>query len=194
MNIGIMGGTFNPIHNAHCEFVKRFILQYQLDICYVIPAHISPFKIDQEIISDIHRLNLVKIALLDYPHVIVSDIEIQRQGISYTIDTINQIKSIHPNSSLFLLIGEDQARDFDKWREYKAIIDSANLVVIKRFEKNYQNISYPHLNDAKLYYLDAPMYSISSTEIREKVKNHQSISGEVPSNVEDYIYKHSLYL
>ena len=98
MNIGIMGGTFNPVHSGHIAFLHAFIHQIGLDICYVIPARRSPFRMNEPLAEDIHRLNMLHLACDHIPNIIVSDMEIRREGLSYTIDTVSEIQHAYPDA------------------------------------------------------------------------------------------------
>ena len=197
MNIGIMGGTFNPVHSGHIAFIKAFTSQIQLDICYVIPARRSPFRMNEPLAEDQHRLNMLKLACEDIPNVIVSDMEIKREGLSYTIDTISEIQSLYPNAQLFLLIGEDQAHRFKEWKQWDELLASVQLCIVQRTQNANMHALIDELikdvNCKMPIVLNSPLFHVSSTLIRESTKNGISIEHLVPESVETYIREHHLY-
>ena len=197
MKIGIMGGTFNPVHVGHIAFLHAFINQINLDICYVIPARRSPFRMNEPLAEDMHRLRMLELACKDITHVIVSDMEILREGLSFTIDTVKQIYSQYPNAEIYLLIGEDQAYRFKEWKDWIELMSLARLCIVQRTE----DANVPSLveelvrghNVLSPIILNAPIFHVSSTLIRESVSNEKSISSYVPETVESYIHSHHLY-
>ncbi len=197
MNIGIMGGTFNPVHSGHIAFIRAFTSQVHLDICYVIPARRSPFRMNEPLAEDQHRLNMLKLACADIPHVIVSDMEIQREGLSYTIDTISEIQTFYPEAHLYLLIGEDQAHRFKEWKQWDELLSSVQLCIVQRTQDaNMDALIHELIKDVKCnlpIVLNAPLFHVSSTLIRESVKNGKSIEHLVPKSIEKYIQEYHLY-
>lgn len=197
MNIGIMGGTFNPVHSGHIAFIKAFTSQIQLDICYVIPARRSPFRMNEPLAEDQHRLNMLKLACEDIPNVIVSDMEIKREGLSFTIDTISEIQQVHPGAQLFLLIGEDQAHRFKEWKQWDELLASVQLCIVQRTQNANMHALIDELikdvNCKMPIVLNSPLFHVSSTLIRESTKNGISIEHLVPESVETYIREHHLY-
>lgn len=197
MNIGIMGGTFNPVHSGHIAFIRAFTSQIQLDICYVIPARRSPFRMNEPLAEDQHRLNMLKLACEDIPNVIVSDMEIKREGLSFTIDTISEIQQVHPGAQLFLLIGEDQAHRFKEWKQWDELLASVQLCIVQRTQNANMHALIDELikdvNCKMPIVLNSPLFHVSSTLIRESTKNGISIEHLVPESVETYIREHHLY-
>ncbi len=132
MKIGIMGGTFNPVHTGHIAFVRAFIDQIGLDQCFVIPARRSPLRLNEPLAEDMHRLNMLQLAFEEIPRTVVSDIEIKRDGVSFTIDTVKEIQFQYPEAKLFLLIGEDQAHRFKEWKEWEDLLSRVQLCIVQR--------------------------------------------------------------
>jgi nicotinate-nucleotide adenylyltransferase len=197
MKIGIMGGTFNPVHSGHIAFIRAFTNQIDLDICYVIPARRSPFRMNEPLAEDIHRLNMLKLACEDIPNTIVSDIEIQREGFSFTIDTVADIQQLYPEAQIYLLIGEDQAHRFKEWKQWDELLSRVQLCIVQRTQEANMNSLIQDLiygvEANKPIILNSPLFHVSSTLIRESVSNGKSISGLVPESVEKYISQHKLY-
>lgn len=198
MKIGIMGGTFNPVHTGHIAFVRAFIDQIQLDQCFIIPARRSPFRMNEPLAEDMHRLQMLQLAFADIPHTIVSDIEIKREGLSFTIDTVNEIQSQYPEAEIYLLIGEDQAHRFKEWKEWKELLQRVQLCIVQRTEDaNLQELMQQLIHGLNVnmpLILKSPLFHVSSTLIRDSMFNNQSISGYVPETVEEYILTHKLYV
>jgi nicotinate-nucleotide adenylyltransferase len=197
MKIGIMGGTFNPVHSGHIAFIRAFTAQIDLDICFVVPARRSPFRMNEPLAEDIHRLKMLELACEDIPNTVVSDIEIQREGFSFTIDTVAEIQRLYPEAQMYLLIGEDQAHRFKEWKHWDELLSRVQLCIVQRTQEANMHalvhdlIAEVHAN--KPIILNAPLFHVSSTLIRESVLNGKDIHGLVPESVEEYINKHHLY-
>jgi nicotinate-nucleotide adenylyltransferase len=198
MKIGIMGGTFNPVHSGHIAFVRAFIDQIALDLCYIIPARRSPFRMNEPLAEDMHRLNMLQLAFEAIPCTIVSDIEIKREGLSFTIDTVKDIQSQYPEAELFLLIGEDQAHRFKEWKQWEDLLSRTQLCIVQRTEQaDLQELILQLIDGLTVkmpLILKSPLFHVSSTLIRESMSSNQSISGYVPESVEEYIHTHKLYI
>ena len=197
VKIGMIGGSFNPVHLAHCRIAEEFIAQTSCDICYFIPTAVSPFKQNQPLdVQDADRLAMLRLATSYHPQFSVSDLEIRRGGVSYTIDTLTVIQDSHPNAALFLLIGQDQAADFERWKEWELILERAHVCIVRRPEADAEvdeitrRLTYagkPPL------WIDCPLMKISSTMIRENIRQGIDISSMVSPEVKAYIHDHQLY-
>ncbi len=190
MKIGVLGGTFDPVHNAHIAIANEAVKQLLLDEVIFIPAWSAPHKTDNlsAIGRACHRLKMLELVLEDYDNFFVSDIEIKRKGISYTYDTLEELKKTYDNrAELFLLIGSDNYLIFDKWRNFEKIHEVSTVVVYKRPGSCPSEIKPP------FKVLEGKELEITSTLIREKVANGESVSQLVPAKVEDYIITNNLY-
>ncbi|HDI83382.1 nicotinate (nicotinamide) nucleotide adenylyltransferase [candidate division WOR-3 bacterium] len=183
--IGIFGGTFDPIHTGHLILCRDVIELLGLKKIILVPAHVSPFKVGVETSTAEDRLKMVEIAIEHDPLLNVSDYEIKRGGVSYTIETINYLKNIY--GEVCLLIGADQAKDFKKWHRWEEILKTTPVYVLKRKGFNFEHLEGMHS-------LDTRLIDISSTEIRNRVKEGRSIKYLVPERVEAYILDRGLYL
>ncbi len=203
--VGIIGGTFNPVHVAHLIIADRFAEQMQLDRVLFVPAYRSPFKLadaDNIESTDHHRVAMLRIALESMPHSSISTIELERQGVSYTIDTLRTLQHEYAERSvkaeLFLLIGGDQAAAFTKWRSWQEILSIAQLCIARRPHTIPQDvemaIAYSLATEERTpQWIQAPLLAISSTEIRERLQVGMSIRHLVPQGVEAYLHAHNLY-
>lgn len=196
--VGIYGGTFDPVHNAHIRTAKLFMEQMRLDYLYVIPTGIPPHKEFGEIGSAEHRLKMCQLAFGGIDGVIVSDMEIARGGESYTIDTVKELSA--KDRRLLLLGGTDMVLSFDKWYRYKEILELCYPVYIRR-EKDAMLDNMIVNKLAKYYSETGKMFrrlvcdpiELTSTDIRKAVRQGRSISETVPPSVEKYILENSLY-
>jgi len=196
-NIGIMGGTFNPIHNGHLLLAKNTCAKFNLDQILVMPSGHPPHKDGQDILDVDHRCQMVKLAIQNEPDLIFSDIEIKRDGYSYTADTLADIKDIY--NKIYFIIGEDSLFNIQTWFHPEITMNLATLVVAKRDDhlssEFFDQIKYLEDNyDAHIEVLPNFDCPISSSQIRLNVFNGISIQEMVPKSVEDYIINNKLYL
>jgi len=183
--IGILGGTFNPPHIGHLVLAKEAYEKLGLDKIFFIPTNIPPHKESQNVKAR-DRLNMVKlIAKLD-PHFEALDIEIKRGGVSYTIDTVKELKEKFKYEEFFLIVGSDLANDFESWKYFDKLRKLVKIVVAKRK-------SFPLKNKDNFIILKVTQIDVSSSYIRNLIKKGFSIKFLVPDPVIDYIEKHNLY-
>ncbi len=188
--IGILGGTFDPPHIAHLIIAQEALEQLKLDQVWFIPCYVPPHKRADRISSPEHRLRMLKLAVLNNPEFRVSDLELRRKGISYTVDTLREISLQWPQTTLYLVLGSDNLRFLSGWKEPQAVFRLARVVLLER--------PNAELNRAKIWIrravvIKAPLLEVSSSRIREKVRRGEKISFWVPERVEKYIEKHRLY-
>ncbi len=193
IKIGLFGGSFDPIHNGHLLLANWTKDELGLDRIIFIPAAIPPHKQHVPLTEANHRYRMVQLAIEPYPDFEVSDIEIQRAGISYTIDTIYHFKRKLklPRQSLFLIIGADSLVDLPKWKSPENIVANCQLVVLQRPEIDLTQAELKYRQQAII--LSSPLIPISATDIRQRVKQGLSIAELVPSSVERYIHEFGLY-
>ena len=196
--VGIYGGTFAPVHKGHVETAKIFMEQMRLDYLYVIPVGNPPHKELGRYDDGKHRLEMCRRAFAGVDGVIVSDMEIEREGKSYTYDTVKELTA--PHRRLLLLCGTDRVLNFDKWYKYREILELCYPVYVRR-EKDAM-IDNMIVNKLAKYYAETgKMFrrlvcdpiEISSSAIREAVRCGKDISRFVPASVERYILENGLY-
>jgi nicotinate-nucleotide adenylyltransferase len=185
---GILGGTFDPVHNGHLITAQYVLEKRNLDKIIFIPCNISPHKTDLLSSSAEHRLNMVKLAINNIPYFDYSDYELNAEGVSYTYNTLLYLSEKY--ESLELIIGYDNLLVFEKWYQPDEIIRLASLVVMKR-KTDIEEKRNRYFEKAVL--LDTPTIEISSTDIRERVRNNLPVDFLVPESVKKYIYETNLY-
>jgi len=198
MKVGIMGGTFDPIHLAHLIIAEEARYKLGLDRVVFIPANHPWMKSDHEIASTDHRLAMVKLAIDANHSFDVSSIELERSGPTYTVDTLEQLwKELGYAASMYLLVGWDSLRDMPKWKAPLRISKMATIVTFPRpgYEKpdiTSLEADIPNLSE-RLVMLDEPFIGISSTAVRRKIAAGESIRYLVPEAVRQYIVDNRLY-
>lgn len=197
--IGIYGGTFAPIHNGHVNAAKAFMDQMQLHYLFVIPTALDPSKIRDEGDEARHRMKMCELAFEGEAGVVISDMEIEKGGISYTVDTLRALA--REDRRLFMLVGTDMALKLDSWREPEEIFKLCYPTYVRResdklLENQIIEKNTKYLNDyGKICRrIMTPEIELSSTEIREMVKRGEDISNLVPEKVAEYIKENKLYL
>lgn len=196
---GIFGGAFNPVHNGHLNLAKKYLEVLNLDRIIFIPTALPPHKTDRFLASKEDRFNMLELAISDWDRLEISDIEFQRQGKSYTYDTLCLLKEKYPNDDFFLIIGADQFLTFNLWYRYRDILDMVSLCTAAR-EKGEQRLeiiefsnSLDGLDKDKFHLLNSDAVEVSSSQIREKIKKDEDVSSLMPKKVYNYIVEKGLY-
>jgi len=190
--VGILGGTFNPPHTAHLIAAEYVRDQLKLGKIIFVPAAAPPHKTSVEIIPAEHRYKMVKLAIKDNPLFEVSEIELGRKGLSFTIDTLDDLKRMSPKDVFFFLLGIDLLIEFDTWKDPERILEECTLVAMNRPGFDLEKIDKELLR--KIEVVNVPGIDISSTRIRRRVTSGRSIKYLVPREVEKYIYENSIYV
>lgn len=192
MEVGIFGGTFNPPHMAHLVAAESVRDHLKLDKVIFVPASIPPHKLNEKIIPAKQRLKMVSLAIEENPLFELCDIELQREGPSYTIETVLALKAKYPKDSFHLIMGIDLLIDFDSWKEPGRILEECRVVAMNRPGFDLAMVDKDLLLRIEL--VNVPSVDVSSTSIRRRVMSGRSIKYLVPSAVEEYIYSNSIYL
>ena len=212
MKIGIIGGTFNPIHLAHLRIAEEVGDRFELERVIFMPAAAPPHKPLAGDLPFAVRHAMVGLAVADNPRFAVSDLEGRRGGKSYSIDTLRTLREQHADDELFFIVGSDSYRDFSSWREYTSIFDICNIVVVERpgaviadltaglpvaFSQEFcyygAERRLAHRSGYSVYYLEGVPFDISSSAIRELVRQGRSIRYLVTEAVAHYIKEQRLY-
>ncbi|MGQ9571652.1 MAG: nicotinate-nucleotide adenylyltransferase [Dehalococcoidia bacterium] len=199
MRLGVLGGTFDPPHLGHLMLAQEAWLALGLEQVLFVPAGDPWRKAGQELSARNHRLAMVQLAVGDNPRFAVSTLEIEREGPSYTVDTLVALQKQRADATeILFLMGQDSLADLPNWRQPERIIALARLAVARRSaweeaEADALESCLPGIS-RRLVWLDMPRIDISSTAVRERVRRGLSIRYWVPPEVEDYIRQHRLYV
>jgi len=188
--IGIFGGSFDPPHIGHLIIAELTQGQLLLDEVIFVPAFVPPHKTGDHASTPLDRLRMTKLAVRGNPSFRVSDIEIRRKGVSYTVDTVRTFKRRHRSATLFLIIGGDSLAQFWSWKAPDEILADASLAVYARPGCKIKRGG--HL-DARIHHVRGPLLQISSTEIRKRIAARKSVRYLVMESVRSYIARHRLY-
>lgn len=214
--LGILGGTFNPIHLGHLAAAEEVCDRLRLDSVLFIPSYLAPHKPEEDMPAPAERLEMVRIAIEGNPRFTLSTIETERGGPSYTIDTIDALRARHPGAELYFITGLDSFLDIATWRNWRRLLASCSFVVLSREGYRFGDLAkrdfFPG-DERELRELDArvrqqqvvrsgvlslyleniPFYAISSTDIRNRIRQGRSIKYHLPEAVERYIIEKKLY-
>lgn len=220
MRIGLFGGTFNPIHRGHLWAASEVKKRFNLDQISLIPAALPPHKAPGQVAKADDRLAMINLAVADFSGFTVSDVELNRSGPSYTIDTIRYFKqSLGEDARIYLIMGLDAFIEIHTWKSHQELLEQIAFIVIARPGEGYADARqgwqilaaylkstlladyqfgaadacYTSKGKQPIYIRDVKALDISSTKIREKVKKKQSIEGLVPPGVAGYIRLKGLY-
>ena len=193
--IGVLGGTFDPIHIGHLVVADNALQQLALDTILFAPAGQPPHKPDRAISSATDRKAMIEIAIAGRPEFARSDIDIDREGPSFTVDLLRRIDETFSPAALFFVMGADSLRDFSTWSRPESILQIARIAVARRpgaIIDDHVMSSVPGLAE-RLHLLDSPLSHISSTDLRARVRRGQTIRYLLPQGVHDYIDAKYLY-
>ncbi|HAE92358.1 nicotinate-nucleotide adenylyltransferase [Tissierella praeacuta] len=197
MKIGVMGGTFDPIHNGHLIGAEYVRTSLNLDKLIFIPSGNHPFKNNKNISEPNKRMDMISLAIGSNKYFELSPIEINRMGITYTIDTIMELRREYREDEIYFIIGSDILFELEKWKGFEELISLCKFILLYR--SGQEDSINKKIKDLKISYnikiekVKSPLIEISSTEIRNRIKNRLSIKYLVPESVEEYIFKYNLY-
>jgi len=198
MRLGIFGGSFDPVHYGHLILAEQCREQCELDEVWFVPARQPPHKTARHLSPEKARMEMLELATAGHEAFRVSDIELRREGLSYTVDTLQQLHDEGPQRELFFLIGGDSLFDLPHWREPDRIAELATIVAVNRAGRRLperselEQLLGPSLA-ARIKLVTMPAVDLSSTDIRARVQQGRSIRYLVPRAVEQYILEHGLY-
>ena len=196
--VGIMGGTFDPIHIGHLILGENAYLQFGLDKVVFMPSGNPQHKKDRDGGTDLQRMDMVKLAIASNTHFEISDIEMNEDGYTYTYRTLERLVKEHPDTEYYFIIGADSLFYFDSWKNPQRIADACTLVVATRNhtsdEKLDEKIEFVRkLFNAKIEKLDTENIDCSSSQIRSWIKEGHTVKYYVPDTVINYIHTYHVY-
>ncbi len=195
--IAIFGGTFNPIHKGHLHLVSAYQKRLSFDRILLIPTSIPPHKQVEELASDADRLAMCRLAAADYPFLEVSDIELKRHTKSYTFDTLMLLREQFPQARFYLIMGSDMFMTFRDWYRAAEMIPMVTVLTAARETENLAALEQERQKlealGGQAMILDLPVWEISSTEIRRRIKTSENLSELLDDSVIAYIQENGLY-
>lgn len=188
--IGVFSGSFNPIHVGHiilASYIKEFT---DIDEVWLVVSPQNPLKDANTLLDDAARLEMANIAIEDFEGIKVSQVEFDMPKPSYTIDTLNKLAAENPEADFTLIIGADNWNDFHRWKDYKLLLATYKVMIYPRAgESIYIDKQYRHTVDV----VDAPLVEVSSTFIRDGIKNSKDVRAFLPKGVYEYLTKNKYY-
>lgn len=196
--VGIMGGTFNPIHYGHLLLAETAYHQLELDEVLIMPTKNPYYKKLSNTASEEDRVNMVKLAIENNDHFQFSSEELERDGTTYTVETLRNLTSAHKDHQYYFIMGADSLYHIESWKEPEAILEMAVILVAGRDGGSSSSLKSQmayimNKYDAKIHLLESPVMEISSHDIRRRIQNGESIRYLLPDSVADYIYRQKLY-
>jgi nicotinate-nucleotide adenylyltransferase len=200
IRIGILGGSFNPIHIGHLLLAQSAVDSFDLDKVLFMPCNVQPLKGEMMLTSSEHRVAMIEEAIIDNLQFELLDIEIARGGRSYAIDSMREVHALYPDAEIFFIVGADTLSEFYRWHDIYSLLDLTKFAIFSRPGQNFDDFSSKKMKlddpwPAKLLknVAQGRMIDISSSDIRHRVAEGMSIGYLVPSLVEMYIAEHNLY-
>lgn len=190
MRIGILGGTFDPLHRGHLALARESEGQFQLDKILFIPANLPPHKKPEAVLTPAaFRARMVELAIVGEPKWGLSDLELRRLGVSYTVDTLQALKKIYPDpSKLFFIVGADSYVELKTWKDPEEILRLSEWIVAPR-----ASVRLPKAPPPRVHWLKMAPIEISASELREKIGRGEDCSKWIPGSVLDYLQRMKLY-
>ena len=206
--IAYFGGTFDPVHNGHLAVARSLVKLFQLDQFVFLPAYHAPHKPDRRPTSEFHRFTMLCLATENDENISVSTLELDKRERRYTIDTLEELRKLHPDDEIFFVMGADSWTDIRTWRDWENVLLSANHIIVSR--PGYE-IKTDHVTDAvreriaigseqtnhsepRIYFTDAVEYDTSATELRDDLSDGVlDRESDIPAAVAKYIEKYDLY-
>ena len=196
MKIGILGGTFDPIHITHIKIAQEAQKQLKLDKVFIMPTPYPPHKDKNRITSNFHRANMVKLAVKDVENVFFSDFELSNSNVTYTADTLCMLKELYPENEYYFIVGSDSVVSFMSWYRPDAILKYSHLVVVERDDESSDDMrekvrEIEETFHVRVYVMEMKASDISSSNIR--CNEYSTIKNMVPESVYEYIVENGLY-
>lgn len=191
MKIGLYFGTFNPIHIGHLIIANHLAENSDLDQIWMVVTPHNPHKEKSTLLDDYHRLHLVNLAIEEYPKLKSSDIEFKLPQPNYTVNTLVHLQEKFPKNEFSLIMGEDNLNSLPKWKNYEAILENHHIYVYPRISGDFKKSELE--NHPKVHKINAPIIELSSTFIRNSIKNKKNIIPMLPEKVWKYVDDNNFY-
>lgn len=191
MKIGLYFGTFNPIHVGHMIIANHMAEHSDLEQIWMVVTPHNPLKQKSTLLDDYQRLHLVHLATEDYPKIKPSDIEFKLPQPNYTVNTLAHLMEKYPQHEFSLIMGEDNLKTFHKWKNYDYILEHHDIYVYPRVSECEDHLELK--NHPRIHKINAPIVEISSTFIRENIKNKKNIRPLLPNKVWEYVDHNNFY-
>ncbi len=191
MKIGLYFGTFNPIHVGHLIIANHMAEYSDLEQVWMVVTPHNPHKQKNTLLDDYQRLHLVRLATEEYSKIKPSDIEFKLSQPNYTVNTLAHLKDNYPQHEFSLIMGEDNLKSLHKWKNYEYILDNHDIYIYPRVAEETQNFELT--NQTRIHKIDAPIVEISSTFIRENIKNKKNIRPLLSEKVWEYVDHNNFY-
>ena len=199
LNIGILGGTFNPIHIGHMELAMKALKQFNLDRVYIMPNNLPDYKENHGIVEEKHRLAMADIACMGHEAILASDFELKLSGYTYTANTLTMLHEMYPLVHWYFIMGADSIMYFEKWKKPEVIAGLATLVITIRDDLDYSSL-YEKIRELEAIFSGIDIQiaridniNVSSSEIRQGIKSGKDMSDSLPEGVYSYIMDNHLY-
>lgn len=198
--IGIMGGTFNPVHKGHIKLALSAYTELKLNKVWFMPSKNPPHKKKNDIASDYHRVNMIKLAIESYDEFELSEVELQREGTTYTADTLLYLKEKYPEHEFFFIMGADSLINIEKWYKPDKLFELTSFIVSSRDDIDKIDLD-THIDylknkykNVKIYILNMNKIKVSSTELRKTYRDYKNISNDIMDDkVNKYIKENRVY-
>jgi nicotinate-nucleotide adenylyltransferase len=188
--IGLFGGSFDPVHEAHLALARAALEQLRLDELRWVPAG-QPWQKARRLTEARHREAMVRLAIEGEPRFVLDAVELRRQGVTYTLDTVRELHAAHPGTEWFLILGQDQYATLHTWRDWRELLGLVTLAVAGR--PGAAAAVDPEVAGLAPQVIELPAMDVSATEVRRRVGAGESIADLVPEPVRSYIARHRLY-
>ncbi|KFC24773.1 nicotinate (nicotinamide) nucleotide adenylyltransferase [Chryseobacterium sp. FH1] len=189
--IGLFFGSFNPIHIGHLILGNYILENSDMEELWFVVSPQNPFKDKKSLLKDHNRLDMVQLAIENYPKMRASNVEFSLPVPSYTIDTLTYLKEKHPNFSFSLIMGEDNLGSFHKWKNYELLLENYQIIVYPRIFGEEKQADY--LKHENIHQINAPIIELSATEIRNMIKDGKNTRPMLPPEVFEYLDGSSFY-
>jgi nicotinate-nucleotide adenylyltransferase len=195
MRLGILGGTFDPIHNGHLFIAEEARIRFALDRVLFVPNAVSPFKASGDVSDQEHRFEMTRLAVEGNEAFEVSRLEIERPAPSYTVDTLRDGRETHPRAVLFFITGSDAVADIEEWHEPEEVLQLARIIAVTRsgFSPADLTSRLAESTLARIDWIDSVKLDISATDLRARARSGLPLRYLTPDAVVDYVGRHGLY-